>query len=119
MADKAVEEHNSFSRWDSVGAAALLGGFPAVISILFNDFDIKGALLWAAVAVGAAGGVFLLSLVFNERFLSRIVNLAGIVLTVVYIVWACNVLQADMAKLGEDPALQKAKEEQKTTTEEE
>ena len=75
--------------------------------------------MWAAVAVGAAGGVFLLSLVLNERFLSRIVNLAGIVLTVVYIVWACNVLQADMAKLGEDPALQKAKEEQKTTTEEE
>ena len=107
MADKAVEEHNAFSRWDSVGAAAMLGSFPAVICILFNDFDIKGALMWGAVAVAAAGGVFLLSLVLNERFLSKIVNLAGCVLAVFYFIWAVNVLCDDIAKLQADPALEK------------
>lgn len=107
MADKAVEEHNAFSRWDSVGAAAMLGVFPAVISIFFNDFDIKGALLWVGVAVAASGGVFLLSLVLNERFLSKIVNLAGYVLCVVYLVWAITVLADDIAKLKADPALEK------------
>ena len=105
MADKAVEEHNAFSRWDSVGAAAMLGSFPAVICILFNDFDIKGAILWVGVAVAAAGGVFLLSLILNERFLSRIVNLAGWGLTIFYLIWAIQVLVADIEKLQADPAL--------------
>ena len=34
MADKEVEDHNAFSRWDSVGAIAMLASFPAVVTFV-------------------------------------------------------------------------------------
>lgn len=106
MADKEVEDHNAFNRWDSMGAAAMLGGFPAVICILFNDFDIKGAILWAVVAGAAAGGVFLLSLIINEKFLGKVVNLAGWVITLIYVVWTYDVIKNDIEQTASDPALE-------------
>ena len=84
MADKQVEDHNAFNRWDSVGASFMMALFPAFISIVFHDHDIKGAFVWGVIATAVAGGVFLLSLIISERFLGKIVNLAGWGLTIFY-----------------------------------
>ncbi|MBR1997525.1 MAG: hypothetical protein IJ993_03850 [Akkermansia sp.] len=108
MADKTVEEHNTFSRWDCVGATLMMGAFPMVVCILYNDKDIKGAIMWGSFAALAAGGVFLLSLILSERFLSRLVNLAGVIVTVYYGVWAWEVINDDIEKMATDPALEKA-----------
>lgn len=84
MADKQVEDHNVFNRWDSVGASFMIALFPAFISIVFHEHDIKGAIMWAMIAAAVAGGVFLLSLIISERFLGKLVNLAGWGLTIFY-----------------------------------
>lgn len=107
MADKEVEDHNAFDRWDCVGAAALMAIFPAVVCIFYNDFDIHGAILWCVVAAAAAGGVFLLSLIINNKFLGKLVNLIGWIMTVVYGFWAYELVMNDFAELTSDPAAEK------------
>lgn len=111
MADKEVEDHNAFSRWDSVGAIAMLASFPAVVTFVFNDHDIKGALVWAVVAAAAAGVVFLLSLIIKERFLNKIVNFIGWGVTLFFVYWGANELLKDIAELGEDPAITEKKQD--------
>lgn len=104
MADKEVEDHNAFNRWDSMGAALMLSVFPAVVCVLYNNQDIKGAILWLLVGLASAGGIFLLSLILSTKFLGKLVNIAGWVLTIIYGCWAYEIIVEDFEKLTSDPA---------------
>ncbi len=85
--------------------------FPAVISFVFNDHDTKGVIIWGAVAAAAMGGVFLLSLIIKDKYLSKIVNITGIAVTVFYAYWGYNAFMEDIKKFTEDPAVQKKKQD--------
>ncbi|MBQ4594261.1 MAG: hypothetical protein IJA81_06490 [Akkermansia sp.] len=113
MADKTVEEHNTFSRWDCVGATLMMGAFPVVVCILYEDKNIKGAIMWGGFAALAAGGVFLLSLILNERFLNRLVNWIGYAVVIYFGFWAWDVINADIEKMATDPALEEKKTQEK------
>ncbi len=80
------EDYNAFGKWDAVGAAALLGVFPAALNFVFNNHDISGSLIM--IPVVAAVGVYLAGLVVDGKVLGRIVNYTGIALTVVYAIIA-------------------------------
>lgn len=114
MADKEVEDHNAFSRWDCMGAVAMLAIFPAVVSFVFNDHDTKGVIIWGAVAAAAMGGIFLLSLIIKDKYLSKIVNIAGAVITLFYTYWGFNAFMEDIKKFTDDPAAQKEKQDNAT-----
>ncbi len=102
------EDYNAFGKWDAVGAAAMLGIFPAVLNFIFNDHDIAGTLSWSSVSVIAALAVYLLGIVVPERSLGRIVNLVGVVLTVVYGIIAYYMWSESVAELFpvEEPAVE-------------
>ena len=80
------EDYNAFGKWDAVGAAAMLGIVPAVYHFIFNNHDIPGTISWASISLVAAAGVYLLSFVMDGKAVGRIVNLVGMVLTVIYII---------------------------------
>lgn len=107
MADKEVEDHNAFNRWDCVGAAALLAFFPALVCIFYKDFDTNGAIFWGGVSVAVAGVVFILSLILNDKFLGRLINLVGWIITIAYGCWAYDLVMSDFERLTSDPAQEK------------
>ena len=113
MADKEVEDHNAFSRWDCMGAVAMLAIFPGVMGFIFNDHDTKAVIIWGAVAAAAAGGVFLLSLIIKEKHLDKIVNVAAIAFTVFYAYWGYNEFVKDIQKFTADPSLSDKKKDDK------
>ncbi|MBR5886667.1 MAG: hypothetical protein IKZ07_00490 [Akkermansia sp.] len=80
------EDYNAFGKWDAVGAAAMLGVFPAALNFVFNKHEISGTLL--AIPVIAAVAVYIIGIVVDGKALGRIVNYTGIVLTIVYAVMA-------------------------------
>lgn len=110
MADKQVEDHNAFNRWDSVGAAFMLATFPAVICFVFNDKDIYGAAMWVGVACCVAAGVYLLSYVIKERILGKMVNLVGWALTITYLIISYTKIMDRIEHTAMDPALEKKEE---------
>lgn len=105
MADKEVEDHNAFSRWDCIGAVAMLAIFPGVMGFIFNDHDTKAVIIWGAVAAAAAGGVFLLSLIIKEKYLDKIINIGAIAITLFYAYWGYNEFVKDIQKFTADPTL--------------
>lgn len=115
MADKQVDDHNAFNRWDCVGAAAMLASFPAVLCIVFNDKDIRGAIMWIGVAAAVAGAVYLLSFIIKERIFGKLVNLTGWAVTLCYLVVSTMMLIEKIENTAEDPALEKKEAEQKKT----
>lgn len=82
------EDHNEFGKWDSVGAAAMVGIGPAVLYFVASDHDIAGTVSWASIAGIAAGVVYLLSLIVPRKKLSRMVNLCAWVVSIIYSVVA-------------------------------
>lgn len=96
-----------------MGATLMMGAFPVVVCILYEDKNIKGAIMWGGFAALAAGGVFLLSLILSERFLSRLLNLAGYAAMIYYGFWAWEVINADIEKMATDPALEEKKAQEK------
>lgn len=82
------EDYNAFGKWDAVGAAAMLGLFPAVLNFIFNDHDIPGTISLLSVSGGAALVVYLLGFIVPEKTLGRVVNIIGCVLTAVFLVLA-------------------------------
>ncbi len=82
------EDYNAFGKWDAVGAAAMLGLFPAVLNFIFNDHDIPGTISLLSVSGGAALVVYLLGFIVPEKSLGRVVNIVGCVLTLVFFVVA-------------------------------
>lgn len=82
------EDLNAFGLWDSVGASVMLGVVPAALCYIFNKHDVASTVMLLGVALLAGGVVYLLGLVMPGRVLGRIVNLLGLVLTIIYIVAA-------------------------------
>lgn len=82
------EDYNAFGKWDAVGAAAMLGLFPAVLNFIFNDHDIPGTISLLSVSGGAALVVYLLGFIVPEKPLGRVVNIIGCVLTAIFFVLA-------------------------------
>lgn len=79
------EDFNAFNSWDCFGATALLGMMPAVLNFIFNDKDLISTALLGAVGLTVSVAVFLLSLVTQWRIIGVLVNLAGCILTPVYL----------------------------------
>ncbi len=99
------EDHNEFGKWDSVGAAAMVGIGPAVLYYVASDHDIYGTLSWASIAGIAAGVVYLLSFIVPQKKLSRMVNLCAWITTIIYsvvafIVWR-DILEKDFPSADE------------------
>lgn len=82
------EDYNAFGKWDAVGAAAMLGVFPAVLNFIFNDHDIPGTISLMSISVIAGLAVYIAGLVVDGKSLGRIVNYVGIALTPVYAIIA-------------------------------
>ncbi len=79
------EDFNAFDHWDCLGASLLLGIMPAALNFVFNDKDILSTALLGAAGLAAAGAVFLLAFITRWRIIGTLVNLAGSILTVIYI----------------------------------
>ncbi len=82
------EDYNAFGKWDAVGAAAMLGVFPAVLNFIFNDHDIPGTISLMSISVIAGLAVYIAGLVVDGKFLGRIVNYVGWALTPIYTIIA-------------------------------
>lgn len=82
------EDYNAFGKWDAVGAAAMLGVFPAVLNFIFNDHDIPGTISLMSISVIAGLAVYIAGLVVDGKSLGRIVNYVGIALTPIYAIIA-------------------------------
>ena len=82
------EDYNAFGKWDAVGAAAMLGVFPAVLNFIFNDHDISGTISLMSISVIAGLAVYIAGLLVDGKFLGRIVNYVGMSLTPVYVIIA-------------------------------
>lgn len=79
------EDFNAFNSWDCLGATALLGIMPAVLNFIFNDKDLISTALLGAVGLIISLAVFVLSLITHWRIIGVLVNLAGCILTPIYI----------------------------------
>lgn len=115
MADKQVEDHNAFNRWDCLGAALMLCSFPAVLCVVF-DKNIYAAGMWGAVACCVAAGVYLLSFVIKERILGKIVNLVGWGLTITYFFIAYMKIMERVEQTAADPVVEKKEEKPQQNT---
>ena len=82
------EDLNEFNSWDILGAMLMLTIVPAVFNFVFNNQDITGSCVIAAIAVVVSLLVFGLSVLTRWKIIGKIVNLLGNVLTVGYIVLA-------------------------------
>ena len=84
------EDYNAFNSWDSFGASLMLGVMPAIMYYVFTKAD-KGEpdislivlIVLAAVLISLA--VLAVSLVTRWRIIGTMVNIAGAILTPVYI----------------------------------
>ena len=116
------EDYNAFGKWDAVGAAAMLGLFPAVLNFIFNDHDIPGTISLLSISVIAAVAVYIAGLLVDGKFLGRVVNYVGIALTPVYTIIAIFMWVEAKEKLfpSEDSAqqIQPAEQAEKEITQE-
>lgn len=79
------EDFNAFDSWDCLGASLMLAIMPAALNFIFNDKDLISTALLGIVGVAVSGAVFLLALVTRWRIIGTLVNLAGCVLTPIYV----------------------------------
>ena len=85
MSKQAVD-YNAFNSWDSFGASLMLGIVPAIMNYVFTEpHDVTGSILIAALAVLISLVILGLSLVTRWAIIGTLVNLAGIILTVLYV----------------------------------
>lgn len=84
------EDYNEFNSWDSGGAAAMLAFVPAVIYYVFNDHELKGTLILTAMAAGVGIVVALVAHFTSSRVTSRIMQLIGTALCVVFWIYAMH-----------------------------
>lgn len=100
------EDFNAFNSWDCFGATLMLALVPAVMNFVFTDPHEVGS----TVAIGVTGllislAVLALALITRWRIIGKIVNLAGCILTPVYIVIAvCAFWPSEEAPAPEQPA---------------
>lgn len=86
------EDYNEFNCWDSGGAAFLLALVPAVLYYVFSEHDKIGTLFMAAGAAVIALFVTLLARYTSSRMVSRVMQLAGALLCILYWVYAIHAL---------------------------
>lgn len=79
------EDLNEFNSWDVLGAMLMLTLVPAIMYFVFNDKELVMTGIIAAVGVVISVAVFLLALVTHWRVISKVVNMLGWVLTLLYI----------------------------------
>lgn len=84
------EDYNEFNSWDCAGSALMLAFVPAVIYFVFNDHDLVGTLMLSAMAAGVGVVVFFVAHFTNSRIVSRIMQLIGTVLCVLYWIYAMH-----------------------------
>lgn len=77
-------DYNEFNSWDCGGAATMLAGVPAVLYFVFSEHDYVGTAVLLAVAAGIGLFVFLVAHLVNSRIVSRLLQLVGIVLCIIY-----------------------------------
>ena len=83
---KQVVDYNAFNSWDSFGAALMLGIVPAIMNYVFTEpHDVTGSIFIAALAVLISLVILGLSLVTRWAIIGTLVNLAGIILTHLYV----------------------------------
>lgn len=86
------EDYNEFNCWDSGGAAAMLALVPAVMYYVFSGHDQVGAVMMAGVAVVVGVFVLAVSRFTSSRMVSRVMQLVGTGLCIVYWVYAIHLL---------------------------
>lgn len=83
-----AEDLNEFDSWDVLGAMLMITLVPAIMNYVFNEQDAVGSAVIAGVGVLVSLAVFGLSLLTSWRIISKVVNMLGAVLTVLYVVFA-------------------------------
>lgn len=84
------EDYNEFDMWDCAGAAAMLAMVPAVLYYVFSDHDKTGTKLLLIVACGVGGIVLTAAYFIGARIVSRIMQLVGPVLCVLFWILAIH-----------------------------
>lgn len=79
------EDFNAFTHWDCFGATLMLGLTPAIMNFVFNDKELVSTVLLAGIGLLVALVVWLLAFVTRWRIIGKLVNMAGLVLTLIYI----------------------------------
>lgn len=104
------EDYNAFNAWDSFGATLTLGLVPAVMNYVFTEEHEIGTTIGIAVVATIISLLVLgLSLITRWRIIGSLVNLAGCVLTPVYIVIAvCAWWPSDKEQPADTPAAEQA-----------
>lgn len=83
---RQVVDYNAFNSWDSFGASFMLGIVPAIMNYVFTEpHDIAGSIFIAVVAVLISVVILGLSLVTRWAIIGTLVNLAGNILTPLYV----------------------------------
>ena len=85
MSKQAVD-YNAFNSWDSFGASLMLGIVPAIMNYVFTEpHDVAGSIFIAVVALLISVVILGLSLVTRWPIIGTLVNLAGNILTPLYV----------------------------------
>lgn len=108
------EDMNAFNSWDCFGATLMLGVVPGIIHFATTEpHDVTGAAVYCGIGVLIALVVLAVALITRWRFLGAIVNAAGTILTVVFIMYitlfwteSCTEYSRKQSEL---PALQQQK----------
>ena len=83
---KQVVDYNAFNSWDSFGASLMLGIVPAMMNYVFTEpHDVTGSIFIAVLAVLISLVILGLSLITRWTIIGTLVNLAGIILTLLYV----------------------------------
>lgn len=82
------EDFNAFNCWDCLGASLMLAIMPAALNFIFNDKDLVSTAILGVIGVGISVAVFLVAFITRWRIVGTLVNIAGWILTPIYIVIA-------------------------------
>ncbi len=79
------EDFNAFDSWDCLGASMMLAIMPAALNFIFNDKDLVSTVILGVIGGSISIAVSLLAFVTRWRIIGTLVNLAGCILTPIYI----------------------------------
>ena len=97
------EDYNEFNSWDTGGAACMLALVPAVLYYVFSGHDKVGAGLMVVGACVVGLFALIVAHFFSSRVMSRLMQLIGVSLCVIY--WLCAIhLLVTWDRFSSDPA---------------
>lgn len=79
------QDFNAFDCWDCLGASMMLAIMPAALNFIFNDKDLVSTAILGIIGVSISLVVFLLAFITRWRIIGTLVNVAGSILTPIYI----------------------------------